>query len=263
MSNETKQKSHAAIIMEARDKYTVHNCNECDYRKSCDMNSRGFDSDKCREMRQSIMLGFGIEDGYFTELLDRLEAAHKREIVEIVKSIEAKMFDTLQPLIERAIYKALEIQKQALEPGGGNAALFALARIGDALNKKARTTPASVTEHERAVMRICCSVFAGTMPSIDGGNAAAMREALLSVLCRYESFISGSLPTPSITAELCDKCRAALAMPRRNCDVGTVEEQEERYRAIGETYHTLTLTNALKWSQMPYEADAAREEGGK
>ena len=55
--------------------------------------------------------------------------------------------------------------------------------------------------------------------------------------------------------------KAALAMPRRNCDVGTVEEQEERYKATGETYHTLTLTNALKWAQMPCVADA--EKGGE
>ena len=71
--------THAEIIAEARDKYTVHNCNQCEYRKSCDLNSYGFDSDECRKMRQSIMLGFGIEDGYFTKLLDSLEAAHERE----------------------------------------------------------------------------------------------------------------------------------------------------------------------------------------
>lgn len=76
-ANET----HADIIAEARDKYTVHNCNQCEYRKSCDLNANGFDSDECRGRRQSIMLGFGIEDGYLTELLDRLEAAHRRELL--------------------------------------------------------------------------------------------------------------------------------------------------------------------------------------
>lgn len=71
---------HADIIAEARDKYTVHDCNECEYRKSCDLNQYGFNSDECKEKRQSIALVFGIEDEYFTKLLSRLEAANKREL---------------------------------------------------------------------------------------------------------------------------------------------------------------------------------------
>ena len=68
---------HDKIIAETREKYTVHNCNQCEFRKSC---VNKFDSDECKKIRQSIMFGFGIEDGYFTKLLDRLGAAHKREI---------------------------------------------------------------------------------------------------------------------------------------------------------------------------------------
>ena len=71
---------HDEIIAEARERYTVHNCGQCEFRKSCNLGINRFDSDECREIRQSIMLGFGIEDGYFTKLLDRLEAAHKREV---------------------------------------------------------------------------------------------------------------------------------------------------------------------------------------
>lgn len=67
------------IIAETREKYTVHNCSQCEFRKSC---NDKFDSEKCKGMRQSIMLGFGIEDGYFTKLLDSLEAAHKREMAD-------------------------------------------------------------------------------------------------------------------------------------------------------------------------------------
>lgn len=69
---------HDEIIAEAREKYTVHHCGQCEFRKSC---INKFDSDECKNTRQSIMLGFSIEDGYFTKLLDRLEAAHKREQV--------------------------------------------------------------------------------------------------------------------------------------------------------------------------------------
>lgn len=69
----------AAILAEARNKYTVHDCNECDYRKSCDLR---FDCDECKTKRQSISLALGIEDDYFTKLLDRIEAAYKREHAE-------------------------------------------------------------------------------------------------------------------------------------------------------------------------------------
>ena len=66
------------ILTEARDKYTVHNCSQCNWRKCCFR--PGFDSPECKEDRQSIELAFGIDDGYFTNLLDRIEAAFKREI---------------------------------------------------------------------------------------------------------------------------------------------------------------------------------------
>ena len=64
-----------AIIAEMRDKYTVHNCDECDFRKSCD---ERFDSDECKSKRKSISLAFGIEDDYFARLADRIEAAAER-----------------------------------------------------------------------------------------------------------------------------------------------------------------------------------------
>ena len=50
---------------------------------------------------------------------------------------------------------------------------------------------------------------------------------------------------------------SALSAPARQCDVGTPAEQERRYKATGEVYHTLTLTNALAWAQMPYAEDGA------
>lgn len=41
-------KTVLAIIAEARDKYTVHECSECTCRKSCDMNAYGFDTPECK-----------------------------------------------------------------------------------------------------------------------------------------------------------------------------------------------------------------------
>ena len=67
------------IISLARDKYTVHECSECTYRKCCDLNSNGYGSAECLSRRVSISLMLGIEDSYFTKLLDDIEAAWKRE----------------------------------------------------------------------------------------------------------------------------------------------------------------------------------------
>ena len=64
------------IIAVARDKYTVHECNECNWRKCCELK---FDSAECREEREDIFLSLGIEDGYFSDLLNRIEAEWKRE----------------------------------------------------------------------------------------------------------------------------------------------------------------------------------------
>lgn len=76
-------KTVLAIIAEARDKYTVHECSECTCRKSCDMNAYGFDTPECKGKRESIALALGVDDGYFTQILDRLEAAAKRDCTEI------------------------------------------------------------------------------------------------------------------------------------------------------------------------------------
>lgn len=70
-------KTFAEIVADARDRYTVHNCNECNYRKSCDMH---FGDLGCGNKRQSIALLLGIEDGYFSDLLNSMEAAHKRDL---------------------------------------------------------------------------------------------------------------------------------------------------------------------------------------
>jgi hypothetical protein len=89
------------------------------------------------------------------------------------------------------------------------------------------------------------------------GNMAAMRDALMNIVayaqsaeCHTEdSHVLGYLNQVRAWVN------AAIAKQPRNCDVGTAEEQEERYKATGEVYHTLTLTNALAWAQMPYDAE--------
>lgn len=87
------------------------------------------------------------------------------------------------------------------------------------------------------------------------GNVAAIREALKAIHDKVNGLDEECGVDP---VEIRDIARAALAAPARQCDVGTPAEQERRYKATGEVYHTLTLTNALAWAQTPCEA----QEGG-
>jgi hypothetical protein len=60
--------------------------------------------------------------------------------------------------------------------------------------------------------------------------------------------------------EVRDIAREALSKPPRNCDVGNVAQQGERYRdTTDNVYHTLTLVDVLKWEQEPY----TQEKKGK
>lgn len=81
------------------------------------------------------------------------------------------------------------------------------------------------------------------------GNAAALREALVKI---RDIIMCGCFDGRS-PAHIVNICDAALAKPPRNCDIGTPKEQERRYKAIGEVYHTLTMKNALAWAQMLYK----------
>lgn len=96
------------------------------------------------------------------------------------------------------------------------------------------------------------------------GDAVAMREVVKELLdAMYDMGIDEE--TVSIAAEspnchmhsvellsVIKKAKAALAKPPRNCDVGTPEEQEERYAMFIKEHWTLGKT-ALQWAQMPYK----------
>jgi hypothetical protein len=109
--------------------------------------------------------------------------------------------------------------------------------------------------------------------SLQVGNAAKMREALV----QCELFLGNVSRHGHPTLNPGDKCTAcdgadelrgmvarALAEPLRNCDVGTAEEQEERYiklkrehvdklaRCPAEGYSF--FPDSLYWAQMPYES---------
>ena len=131
------------------------------------------------------------------------------------------------------------------------------------------------------------------------GNAAKMREALVKskkAICHHAKYVCQSLSWENSDIQsncgdiLCahrDLCEAktainaALASPPRNCDIGTVEEQAERFRRFCETHKPyesqfteegellcpstgceLIACNygqcALAWAQMPYEEGGAK-----
>lgn len=112
--------------------------------------------------------------------------------------------------------------------------------------KKCRET---ITEHDR----YCSPV----------GNAAAVREALVAIsdaLCEH--------PYDHDDDELVNIANAALSEPPRQCDVGTAEDQFDRFakHCIDKDCDSCEHGNrgrslahcALRWAQTPYEA----EEGG-
>ena len=149
MSNENHE-THAEIIAEARDKYTVHDCNECNWRKSCYLNSHGFDSDECREKRQSIALLFGIEDGYFTKLLCRIEAAKERELNANSKSAQVEFCNAAK--LREALAKVRRVLHCAIIAGilKGDDAYDALNMATAALKEPPRNCDVGTAEEQEA-----------------------------------------------------------------------------------------------------------------
>lgn len=101
-------------------------------------------------------------------------------------------------------------------------------------------------------------------------NAAAMRVTLVKVIGLCNDAIDGGEymgegPDPAFD-KIKELLSAALAAPPRNCDVGTAEEQYDRFREycfskrceslIKKT--TLGSEVAFAWAQMPYEEGDAK-----
>ena len=104
------------------------------------------------------------------------------------------------------------------------------------------------------------------------GDFAALREALKAIggLC------DRLIPTwDGAIGRIKDIAEAALSAPPRNCDVGTAQEQDERFHRFCVKHHTgscagchnpvgdYTVANgvrecALVWAQMPYEEGGAK-----
>lgn len=103
------------------------------------------------------------------------------------------------------------------------------------------------------------------------GNAAKMREALDAVVkVGYPHNFQNE--SPHIRGYCCEittaikKCFDALSAPPRNCDVGTAEEQSERYEKFCNAHRSREkgcggcplcdiVCCGFAWLQMPYESE--------
>lgn len=94
-----------------------------------------------------------------------------------------------------------------------------------------------------------------------------MREAIVEISNLADAILGGDNDANAIA--ILDKCKDALALPLRQCDVGTASEQRERYLAHCRRTPYCTgceaATNHLvgcefTWAQMTYET---QEGAGK
>ena len=102
---------------------------------------------------------------------------------------------------------------------------------------------------------------------MEASNIKAMRDALLKV----KKLFDGRIMFQKAVREAHEVVNAAISAPPRNCDVGTVEEQEERFTKFcsrQDCKRTCPLYDdydsyrcEFAWGQMPYEeGDAGKEE---
>ncbi len=88
-----------------------------------------------------------------------------------------------------------------------------------------------------------------------------MRKALSDACYAMFNFLKTQNGGYEEMANALDKAKAALAAPPRNCDVGTVDEQSERYLELCNSNEctscpckfTARTCCALIWGQMAYE----------
>ena len=111
------------------------------------------------------------------------------------------------------------------------------------------------------------------------GDQQKMRKALekvrfyLPYLMQYMRLKRGDAEAGGYYKRILEVVNAALAVPARNCDVGTADEQVERFHHQCFEWHTgrcsphcRTLPAktrqecALKWAQMPYEGKGESNE---
>ena len=99
-----------------------------------------------------------------------------------------------------------------------------------------------------------------------------MREALEQLVDYYQGYCRSCTHIAPVLHALVDNARAALSSKKRNCDVGTSEEQAGRFKRNCGTgipacksckvrayikENNLKCCCELAWAQMPYEEEGA------
>lgn len=158
----------------------------------------------------------------FRRMLDRFDAAHKRELSKI-------------------------------RPKTGEC----FGQLGDAAAKRERLWRAGEAEVS----------FRSPVPDGAPGNAAKLREALKELQSRLVAGVYDGSIDCHAALEVVEK---ALAAPPRNCDVGTAEEQAERFGRYCDKFTSgrmhceacpccgkiLYGRCEFAWAQMPYDSEA-------
>ena len=102
---------------------------------------------------------------------------------------------------------------------------------------------------------------------MEASNVKAMREALdrIGNIAGFVAENCGDQQTATYMTDIISDVQAALAKPPRNCDVGTAEEQAERYFDYCKRYpmcegcpHCAISECELAWGQMQYEEGDAK-----
>ena len=90
---------------------------------------------------------------------------------------------------------------------------------------------------------------------MEASNIKAMRDALLKV----KKLFDGRIMFQKAVREAHEVVNAVLAAPPRNCDVGTPEEQHNRFmrfcdsKSMGYCWGRGCRKCIAQWGQMPYE----------
>lgn len=107
------------------------------------------------------------------------------------------------------------------------------------------------------------------------GSAKFARDVLKKLVDAFET--GGGIVFGSEIADLLYQARDAISIPLRNCDVGTADEQDERFKNFCLSYYEpfnvdgecwkcplfKTKTRCqIAWAQMPYEQEQKGEKDG-
>ena len=128
-----------------------------------------------------------------------------------------------------------------------------------------------------AATKAICETIEKVGPLYDAesvGNAAKLREAIVEAKRIAESLDGCRLNDYLKLEEIARICNAALAAPARNCDVGTVKEQSQRFDSFCDAHKYVgndgvnwcsrtcpcynDINCGVNWAQLPCESEVAK-----